>query len=145
MASKTDKAVAHGIRELVSRMHKRLRRQVNTPDQISLTEVNVVSLLIHSKEPMSPSELCAQLNISSQFMSQILNRLDSIGFLIRKPSVADKRKTLISVSKTGFAKIDEMRQQKEEWLANLIADNFNADQKKVIQQALDLLGGLPDL
>ncbi len=144
MISKLDKDVAHSIRDLVTRMHGRLKRQVSNPEQMSIAELNVISLLINNGE-LSPSELCAQLNISSQFMSQVLKRLEGLEYVSRKASLQDKRKSFVLLTKKGKQKIKDTRQEREEWLANLIAKHYTDEDKEIIQKAIGLLLILPDL
>jgi DNA-binding MarR family transcriptional regulator len=144
MTSKLDMAVAHSIRDLVTRMNGRLRRQVSNPEQMSVAELNVISLLNNSGE-LSPSELCAQLNISSQFMSQILNRLEGLEYISRKASLKDKRRSLVSLTKKGKIIVINSRQEREEWLAKLIAKHYSSEDKEIIQKAIGLLLILPDL
>ncbi len=144
MPSKLDKAVAHSIRDLVTRMNRRLRKQISNAEQLSVTEQNVISLLTGS-EQLLPSELSAQLSISSQFMSQVLKRLDGLEYIIRKPSLDDKRKSFVLLSEKGRNKIHDSRQEREEWLANSVAKHFMNEDKAIIQKAIDLLLTLPDL
>ncbi len=144
MPSKLDKAVAHSIRDLVTRMNRRLRKQISNAEQLSVTEQNVISLLTGS-EQLLPSELSAQLSISSQFMSQVLKRLDGLEYIIRKPSFDDKRKSFVLLSEKGRNKIHDSRQEREEWLANSVAKHFMNEDKAIIQKAIDLLLTLPDL
>ncbi len=144
MVSELDKAVAHSIRDLITRMNRRLRRQMSNPEQMSVTELNVIQLLIHN-ERLSPSELCAQLNISSQYMSQVLNSLKEKEYVSRQASLQDKRKSFVSLTKTGKAKILDSRQEREEWLACSVAKQYTGEDKALIQKAVDLLLILTDL
>jgi DNA-binding MarR family transcriptional regulator len=143
MISKNDMAIAHSLRDLVTRMNRRLRRQLSNPEQLSITERNVLSALMHQAE-MAPSELGAQFSISSQFMSQVLNRLESLRYISRKASPVDGRKTIVTLTKTGIAKVEASRAEREEWLALVISDKYSAKEKETIKAALDLLADLAD-
>ena len=144
MISEIDKNLAYRIRDLAGKMSRRLRKQVSNPEQMSITEFKVIQLLINS-EHLSPSELCAHLNISSQYMSQVLKRLEKLKFVSRHASLKDKRKSLISITKNGNAKIQDLRQAKEGWLADAIAKHFTSKDKEIIQKAIDLLIIITDL
>jgi DNA-binding MarR family transcriptional regulator len=144
MITEFDKTLAFRIRDMAGKLNRRLRKQVSNSEQMSITELNVIRLL-NRNEQLSPSELCSQLNISSQYMSQVLNRLDKFKFISRKASLKDRRKTFISLSKDGKAKIQDARQEKEGWLAESIAGHYSDKDKKIIQKAIDLLLILPDL
>jgi DNA-binding MarR family transcriptional regulator len=141
MTTANDKKIAHNLRDLVSTLNRNLRKQLGNPEQLSVAEENVVRILL-SQEEVLPSELCEQLNISSQFMSQVLNRLDKIEYISRKTSKIDKRKSLVSLSKKGSQKIQQRRKEKEDLLASLISERYNNQQKKQIEKAIDLLAQL---
>lgn len=143
MISDLDKAVAYSIRDLVGKMNRRLRKQINYPEELSFTELNVFRLLIRSQ--LSPSELCAELNISSQYMSQVLNRLEEMQYISRQASLQDKRKSFVSLTEKGKAKIQDARHLKEEWLAEAIAEHFTVEDKVIIEKAIALLSIIPDL
>ncbi len=144
MTSKEDKIIAQSLRNLVTKMNKRLRKQMSNPEQLSIAEHSVVSLLMSQKE-MLPSELGGILNISSQFMSQVLNRLEGLKYISKKASPNDGRKTLVSLTDFGRTKIENSRQEREEWLAENISKKYTRAEKEIIKQALDLLEILPDL
>jgi DNA-binding MarR family transcriptional regulator len=88
---------------------------------------------------MLPSELSAQLNISSQYMSQVLNHLEELGYISRKPSPKDKRKTFAVLTAKGKKKINVTRQEREEWLADQVSKQYSAKDKELIQKAIKLI------
>jgi DNA-binding MarR family transcriptional regulator len=143
MVSALDKEVAHSIRDMVTKMSRRLRKEVSNPEQMSVTELNVLQLMI-TKEEMLPSELCSQLNISSQYMSQVLQHLEKLGYISRKPSPSDKRSTFAVLTAKGKKKIHATRQEREEWLAGLVSEKYSAKDKELIQRAIKLILILAD-
>ncbi|RAJ87986.1 DNA-binding MarR family transcriptional regulator [Chitinophaga dinghuensis] len=143
MITKKDQEVALALRQLVTAMNKRLRKQISNPEHLSIAELNVVGMLMQQKE-MLPSELGAQLHISSQFMSQVLKRLLDLGYISRRISPEDKRKNLISLTKAGVQKVEHTRREREEWLAAQIAEIFTSKEKDTIKSTLALLKRLED-
>jgi DNA-binding MarR family transcriptional regulator len=141
MANANDRQLAHNLRVLVTTLNRNLRKQLGNPEQLSFAEENVVSILLGQREAL-PSELCQQLNISSQFMSQILNRLEDLEYISRKVSRTDKRKSLVTLSKRGLVIMQQRRKQKEDLLTSMICRRFNNQEKKQIAQAIDLLAQL---
>ena len=133
-----DPILAHNIRDVVSKVHKHFRKQMNSRGQLSEAEMGVFRVLVSTKET-SPSELCKELNMSSQFMSQVLNRLEDVRYIQRKPSPEDKRKTLVSLTKTGRNLVQEIYDEREEWLTNILSERFTAEEKKTISKAMALL------
>lgn len=144
MFNKQDEDIAYGIRNLVTIMNKRLRKQMSNPEQLSIAEFNVLSILFIQKEAF-PSELGAQLSISSQFMSQILNRMEGLKYITRKSAPSDGRKTLVSLTKQGKQKVELSRREREEWLAFMVSEKYTPEEKDVIKKALDLLSVLMEL
>lgn len=144
MISSHDKEVAHSIRDLVTRMNRRLKKQISNPDQMSISELNVIQLLLFNRL-LLPSELCAQLNLSSQYMSQVLNKLEGLGYISRKASPNDKRKSYAALTAKGRRRIEQTREEREEWLAVSISKQYSAKEKETIQKAIDLLLRLPEL
>jgi len=141
MTTANDQKLAHRLRDLVATLNRMLRKQLGDSEQLSVAEENVVRILIN-QEAALPSELCAMLNISSQFMSQVLNRLEKLDYISRKTSNTDKRKSLVSLSRKGILKIQQRRQEKADLLAALISQHFDNHEKKQIAQAMDLLAQL---
>jgi DNA-binding MarR family transcriptional regulator len=144
MFNKQDEEIAYGIRNLVTIMNKRLRKQMSNPEQLSIAEFNVLSILMIQKEAF-PSELGAQLSISSQFMSQILNRMEGLKYICRKSAPSDGRKTLVTLTKQGKQKVELSRREREEWLALMVSEKYTQEEKDLIKKALDLLSVLTAL
>ena len=144
MPTPEDRYLAHKVRDLVTRMQRRFRRALSNAEELSVAEWNVVSLLMDTRV-MMPSELCAQLGISSQFMSQILNRLGEVGYIVRKQSETDRRKSLLSLTQKGRNKVLQSRQEREDWLTESISDRYTDEEKAIIRRAVELLSILPNL
>jgi DNA-binding MarR family transcriptional regulator len=144
MITKEDQAVAQALRDLVTKMTRRLRKQISNPGALSIAERNVVGILMNQQDAF-PSELGSQLSLSSQFMSQILNRLEGLDYITRRSSPDDRRKTLVSLTKKGRRMVENSRQEREEWLATVISAQYNSREKKLIKEALALLSVIPEL
>ena len=144
MVNEQDKEVAHSIRDLVTRMNRRLRKQFSNPEQLSVAELNVIQLLIDNKQ-LLPSELCTQLNLSSQYVSQVLNRLTELGYISRQAVSSDKRKSYAVITTKGNEWLADSRTEREEWLAMAISKQYSAADKSLIQKVVALLAVLPEL
>jgi DNA-binding MarR family transcriptional regulator len=144
MVTEQDKEVAHSIRDLVTRMNRRLRKQFSNPEQLSVAELNVIQLLIDNKQ-LLPSELCTQLNLSSQYVSQVLNRLTELGYISRQAVSSDKRKSYAVITTKGNEWLVDSRREREEWLAMAISKQYSAADKSLIQKVVALLAALPEL
>jgi DNA-binding MarR family transcriptional regulator len=141
MITKYDRNLAHAVREMVANFNRMLRKQINSPEELSVAEENVIRQLINKQEEI-PSMLCKRLKISSQFMSQVLTRLEKLGYISRQPSKTDKRKSLIFLSKSGLNKLHQRRKKKEEFLASLISKRYRKKEKDLLGTSLSLMAQL---
>ena len=138
-----DKAIAHSIRDLVTRLNRRFRKQISNPDQLSVAELNVIQLLMDNR--LLPSELCAQLALSSQYVSQVLNKLEQMEYISRGTVDNDKRKSYAVITEKGRKRLTDTREEREEWLAIAISQQFSASDKSLIKKAVELLSVLPEM
>jgi DNA-binding MarR family transcriptional regulator len=74
-----------------------------------------------------------------------LNRLKGLGYITRKLSEEDRRKSLVSLTQKGRNMVLQTRQEREDWLTELIANRYTETEKATIQRAVELLSILPNL
>jgi DNA-binding MarR family transcriptional regulator len=141
MPTKTDRVLAHQLREVVTVLNRNIRKQYSNPQQLSVAERNVIRILVN-QDTATPSEMCVMMSISSQFMSQVLNRLEELDLICRKPSLYDRRKSEVTLTKNARKAVDISRSEKEEWLAAIISKQYSSEEKECIKKALDLLGDM---
>lgn len=130
--------LATSIRTLTSVLSKRLRQEMRAIDNLSVTEVTVLSDL-YTYKSLYPSEMAARVNIKAQSMSQIINRLDELKLIDKTPSASDKRKIAISLSSHGRQLVEQTRHERDRWLATIINENFSTTEVQLLQKAVTLL------
>lgn len=133
-----DKEVAHTVRDLVTQLNRKLKKQVSNEEQLSIAELNVAKLLVENGR-LLPSEICNHFNLSSQYASQVLNRLKALGMITREAAETDKRKNYAVITKKGKKWLQTSRQEREEWLAESIAKKLTVAEKETIVEAAQLL------
>lgn len=143
MINKNELQLASDLRTVVTRLVKKLRKESVTGQQLSLTERSTLALLQQHTE-LLPSELASMEKITNQSMSQILNHLSELGFISRKPSEADKRKVLISITDQGVQTIEQVRHEREEWLAKAIRETCTKEEEALLKQVISTLSKLVD-
>jgi DNA-binding MarR family transcriptional regulator len=144
MASEqTDLQLASDLRTVVTRLIKKMRNKSATSTSLSLTERSTLALLDLHKE-LLPSELAGMEKITTQSMSQILSHLLEIGYITRKESKTDKRKAIISLSKTGQTVLYKVRNEREEWLNKALQTTCSEKEQELLRKALPLLTKLVD-
>jgi DNA-binding MarR family transcriptional regulator len=135
--------LASDLRTVISRLIKKLRNKSTTSACLSLTERSSMALLDLHKE-LLPSELAAMEKITTQSMSQVLNHLLELGYIKRKISKTDKRKSIISLSKAGQDVLHKLRHERDEWLNKALTETCSAKEQELLRRAITPLTKLVD-
>src|ERR1700734_1192208 len=135
MDQEKDIQFASELREAINKLVKKLRKESPTGQKFSLTERSTMSALYQHKA-LLPSELAAMAMITNQSMSQVLNHLFELGYIIRSPSETDKRKVNISLSPKGETTLFQFRQERNEWLANAIMQACTPEEQGILKQVI---------
>jgi DNA-binding MarR family transcriptional regulator len=131
------------LRALLGRLSRRLR-QTGVVGEMTLSQASVLSLL-EREGPATPGVLATKERISPQSMGTILVSLEALGLVSRTPDPTDGRRLVISPTEAGLEVIRGARRQKEERLAQALADNFTNQELQVLMAALPLLERLARL
>jgi DNA-binding MarR family transcriptional regulator len=143
MANEQNLQLASDLRTVLTRLIKKLRSKSETGGKLSLTERSTIALLDLHKE-LLPSELAAMEKITTQSMSQILNHLFELGYITRRISTTDKRKSIITLSKAGQNVLHKVRNERDEWLNKALKETCTAKELEVLQRAITPLTKLVD-
>jgi DNA-binding MarR family transcriptional regulator len=135
--------LATDLRTVLTRLIKKLRNKSATSANLSLTERSTIALLDQHKQ-LLPSELAAIEKITTQSMSQILNHLLGLGYILRIASKTDKRKANISLSKAGRDILYKVRNERDEWLNKALEEICTVKEKDLLRSAIELLRKLVD-
>jgi DNA-binding MarR family transcriptional regulator len=135
MTNEQSRKLASDLRMVITRLIKKLRNKSTTGEKLSLTERSTLALLDQHKE-LLPSELAAMEKITTQSISQILNHLLALGYISRKISGDDKRKSIISLSKEGQHILYKVRNERDEWLRTALQETCSAKEQKVLIRAI---------
>ena len=108
--------------------------------ELSLTEVRVLYELAHRDQPTA-TELGRDLALDAGYLSRILRRFESRGWLARVPSPADARQSLLKLSDAGHAAFAPLQQKSRDEAAQLLAPLPAAARGKLIaaMKAVQLL------
>ena len=110
--------------------------------ELSLTEVRVLYELAHRDQPTA-TELGRDLALDAGYLSRILRRFESRGWLARVPSPADARQSLLKLTGAGHAAFAPLQQKSRDEAAQLLAPLAAPTRGKLIaamkavQQLLD--------
>ncbi|MFC6279754.1 MULTISPECIES: bifunctional helix-turn-helix transcriptional regulator/GNAT family N-acetyltransferase [Polaromonas] len=99
--------------------------------EFSLTEVRVLYELAQRDQPTA-SELAQDLALDAGYLSRILRRFESQGWLARAPSVADARQSLLRLTPAGHKVFAPLQQQSNDEAAALLAGLSSAEQQNLV-------------
>ena len=99
--------------------------------EFSLTEVRVLYELAHRDQPTA-TELGRGLSLDAGYLSRILRRFESKGWLERVPSMSDGRQSLLRLTEAGHAVFAPLQQQSRDEAATLLGALAPADQQKIV-------------
>lgn len=99
--------------------------------EFSLTEVRVLYELAHRDQPTA-TELARDLALDAGYLSRILRRFESRGWLARAPSPADARQSLLQLTGSGHAAFAPLQQRSRDEAAQLLGALPEPDQRKLM-------------
>ena len=143
MSTANDLQFVPELRAVINRFIKKLRKESPSGLQLSATERSTMAQLYQHKA-LQPSELAAMEMVTNQSMSQVLNHLSELCFIIRVPSKTDKRKVNISLSAEGETKLLQFRNERDEWMAKAISEACTAEEQMILKQVIEPLAKLVD-
>lgn len=113
---------------------------------LSLAEVRVLYELAHGGES-SPGQLAATLGVDAGYLSRLLRKLDSQGFIDRSRGKEDGRRISVRLSRAGRETFAPLEQRSGEQIADLLAPLADTQQAalcramRTIERLLDPDGG----
>ncbi|MBN9383634.1 MAG: MarR family transcriptional regulator [Chitinophagaceae bacterium] len=142
-ATAKDIEIAAGLRTVIHRLVKVLRKHTRNDEMLSLTERSTLGLLYQHGQ-LLPTELAQIEKVTAQSMSQVIANLSKIAYVDKTPAVDDKRKVYLSLTPAGKEYIERQRQEKQEWLARTLHERLSAREKELLSEAITILTKLMD-
>ena len=133
-----DTELAAGLKPAMSRLLKILRREIRKDASFSLTELSALGS-IYKHAGLTPSELATREKVTNQSMSQILNKFEERGFILKTRSDEDRRKILITMTPKGKTFVKHKIHKKRAWLAEAIAQKTTESEQETLHKAIDIL------
>jgi DNA-binding MarR family transcriptional regulator len=140
MPAEADSArVASDLRLVIGQLVRRLRAEHRFP----LAQGTVLGRL-DREGPQSVSDLAAKERVRHQSMTQTVLDLEADGFVERRPDPRDRRRALVDLTDAGRAALEEDRRNRVGWLAGAIEERLSARERRVLEEAAELLRRLSD-
>lgn len=109
---------------------------------MSLTDVRVLYELAHREKPVA-SEIGKALGLDAGYLSRILRRFDTAGWLARQPHPDDARQQLLALTDAGHAAFAPLQQKSRDEAGALLAPLTPAERQQVVE-AMHTVQGLLD-
>jgi DNA-binding MarR family transcriptional regulator/GNAT superfamily N-acetyltransferase len=97
----------------------------------SLTEVRVLYELAHRDQPTA-TELGRDLALDAGYLSRILRRFETRGWIARAPSPADARQSLLKLTESGHAAFAPLQQKSRDEAAAMLGGLPPPEREKLI-------------
>ncbi|WP_143305909.1 MarR family winged helix-turn-helix transcriptional regulator [Chitinophaga vietnamensis] len=135
------KDLTSSLRTVVSALHKALRRQTTSLTAFSMTELETIGLL-HRHGSLLASELAEYTHITTQSMSQVLKKLETMDLIQRQVSDTDKRKAHISLTAAGMKAVDMNRYERDKYLQERIEKVLTEKEIALLEKVIPVLNKL---
>jgi DNA-binding MarR family transcriptional regulator len=106
-------------------------------NQISRSQIGIL-MFLHRQNESQISVLGQELGVSTAAVSQIIDRLFQMGFIVREEIPGDRRTKSIKLSAEGKAIVKQAHAAHLRWMEPL-QNEFSQDEKDEIIKALKLL------
>ena len=99
---------------------------------MSLTDVRVLYELAHRETPVA-SELGRDLGLDAGYLSRILRRFETAGWLTREPHARDARQSVLRLTEAGHAAFAPLQQKSRDEAAALLSPLGPKQQQQLVQ------------
>ncbi len=82
-------------------------------------------------------DLCSQLQLSPSHVSRMIDRVESKGLVERRPDPDDRRASLVVISETGRAVVDDFAPRLHRVLKAVFSEILTQDETSILVQLLD--------
>ena len=127
--------LAARLRLSITRTARRLRQEAGSDLSPSL---QAALATVERRGPITPSELAEAERIQRPTATRVIARLEDEGLVDRAGDVADRRVTLISVTRAGKDLLRRLRTRKNAYLARRLRD-MPAEDLAALERAADVL------
>jgi len=131
--------LAHGLRDAVGRLVRRLRAEPGPP----VAQMTVLAR-VDRHGPASVSDLAAAERMRPQSMAQTVHDLEAAGLVSRRPDPDDRRRAFVELTAAGRDLLRATRKRREGWLADALERELSADERALLAEAVALLGRVAD-
>lgn len=134
----TASLLAGRLRFAITRTARKLRQEAGGGLSPTLTAALAT---VDRHGPMTPSELAAKERIQRPTATRLIARLEDDGLVARTPDPMDGRSSLIAITDTGHALLEDVRTRKDAWVAQRLR-GLPAEDRATLARAAEILEGM---
>jgi DNA-binding MarR family transcriptional regulator len=131
--------MASELRVVLGRLIRRLR----TERRQGLTQMAVLGR-IDRDGPQPTGQLAKAEGVRPQSMSQTVAELEAAGYISRSADETDGRRSLVAMTDAGREALHLDRAEREGFLAELIEQRLNAEERELLERAIELLNRISE-
>ena len=132
--------LAGDLRVVLGRLVRRLRAERR---DLSLAQLTVLGRL--DRDGLTGvSAIAAAERVRPQSVASTVAALEEAGLISRRPDPGDGRRVVIELTPAGREALAVAPRRREGWLADAIARDLTADERRVLAEAVTLLRRLAD-
>jgi DNA-binding MarR family transcriptional regulator len=129
----------HRLQRQIKQLYRRVQREQPVAEGLSMTALQVVTTLERSPEALRPSELSAELQMTSSNVAAALRALEARNLVQRRPDPADGRKAFIELTPHARQVISDIRRSRHAWLQDAVDDLLSPQEQHLLMQAGQLM------
>jgi DNA-binding MarR family transcriptional regulator len=132
--AKSTLLLAHDLRETLGKLIRRIRAEPGPA-------VHIMAVLsrLDREGPAGVSDLAAAQKMRPQSMAQTVKEMEASGLVSRRPDPDDGRRAFVELTDDGRARLRAVRAAREDWLAQALHRELDAEEREHIRVALELL------
>ncbi|MET7765931.1 MarR family transcriptional regulator [Streptomyces sp. NPDC005336] len=136
-ANREEEHIAVDLSAVVGQLLRRMRA-ASPQGELTPSQRSVASRL-YTGGPATTAALARAELVRPQSMRMSLAALEEQGLVERAPHPTDGRQVVFSLTEEGRRAIASVRQAKQSWLLDAIATRLDADERRTLAEATELL------
>ena len=117
-----------------------VRELLRVEFDFTLPRFDLMAQLYRHPEGLSMSSLAEMMMVSGGNVTNIVKQLDKAGLVKRKPQASDNRSFIVTLSKQGLRKFEQMMPVHERWIVSMM-DSLKPEDIQSLMENLDLIKG----
>ena len=127
----------HRISEAVARAGRVLvgiaTRSLARAGDVTFAQFRVLALLAKRSEPLTLGQLAAALEIHASSAHRLCSRLEAKGLITRRPSPADRRIVVLSLTRAGEQAVQDVVDERHQALEPIVARLTDSERQSLVE------------